>query len=236
MPELQRPKAVLFDLDGTLYIQKRLRRAMAWRLVRGHVRQPWNGLRTMRILSAYRTAQEQLRESNGCDQPVAGLAAAQLALACERTRADESLVRDCVTRWMETEPLDLVARYARPGLVELLEGCRASGVLLGVVSDYPAAAKLAALGVANYFDVVLTAQSPDVDVFKPNPRGLQVAMDRLGVVPSECVYIGDRAEVDGAAATAAGMCCLLVSTTSDFGQIQHELFGQPAAQPFLDPA
>jgi len=45
--------AIIFDLDGTLYHQSRLRRAMLLRLLRAHVSRPLEGLRTARILSAY---------------------------------------------------------------------------------------------------------------------------------------------------------------------------------------
>ena len=45
-------KAVIFDVDGTLYRQRPLRRAMAVRLVAGHLLHPIRGMRTARILAA----------------------------------------------------------------------------------------------------------------------------------------------------------------------------------------
>jgi putative hydrolase of the HAD superfamily len=89
---------------------------------------------------------------------------------------------------------------------------RASGLRLGVLSDYPPEAKLAALGVGDLFDAVLCAQAPEVGVFKPNPRGILVLLERLGVAPSEALYVGDRAEVDAAAARAAGVACAILSS------------------------
>ena len=207
----QRLKAVLFDLDGTLYRQDALRRAMLLRLVRAHVRRPLRGLRTMRALSAYRAAQEHLRAAGAACTPHADLAHAQLRLACERSRATPEFVAACVRRWMEEEPLDLVQRTIQPGLMAFVHAARARGVRLGVLSDYPAQAKLEVLGLEGLLEVVLTAQSPDVGVFKPHPRGLQVALERLGLSASECVYVGDRAEVDGAAAAAVGMPCFILT-------------------------
>ncbi|HEX5832079.1 MAG TPA: HAD family hydrolase, partial [Gemmatimonadaceae bacterium] len=67
-----------------------------------------------------------------------------------------------------------------------------------------------ALGVSQLVDVVVCAQDADVACFKPDPRGLLVALVRLGVPPGEAVYVGDRATVDADAARAAGMRCVLV--------------------------
>ena len=69
-----------------------------------------------------------------------------------------------------------------------------------MLSDYQAMPKLRALGIADLFDEVLSAQDPDIGVFKPDPRGLEVALQRLDVRPAEALYVGDRVEVDAIAA------------------------------------
>ena len=240
--------AIVFDLDGTLYRQEPLRRAMAQRLVRAHVARPLQGWRTMRALSAYRKAQEHLRAARIDEPPSLDLAEAQLRFACERSGVDAASMAQCVARWMDHEPLDLLAQHIQPGLIEFLDACRGRELKLGVLSDYPAEPKLDALGLGQRFDVVLAAQSPEVSAFKPDPRGLQVAMKRLRVDPQHCLYVGDRPDVDGTAAAAAGMpCCILTRHTSDsrnwtavssFADLQHVLFTDSrhvgrAAQPAL---
>ena len=55
---------------------------------------------------------------------------------------------------------------------------RRDGLRLGVVSDYPARRKLDALGIADRFDAVVSAQDERVRSFKPNPRGILVALRR----------------------------------------------------------
>ena len=203
-------KAIVLDVDGTLYRQGPLRRAMLIRLLTAHILRPGVAWRTFSALRAYRQAQEHLRDDTSGD-----VAAAQLRLACERSRLDRASVAACVERWMEREPLSLLGRFVQPGLVEFLEACRARGVRLATLSDYPADAKLEALGVSRYFDLNLCAQAREIGVFKPNPRGLQVVLDRLGATASEAVYVGDRADVDAAAAHAAGVpCAILTERTS----------------------
>jgi FMN phosphatase YigB (HAD superfamily) len=78
--------------------------------------------------------------------------------------------------------------------------------------------------------VVVSAQSREVGVFKPHPRGLLVIAERLGVRPSACLYVGDRVGVDDAAARAAGMPYFIVSNASGYSTLS-----EAAAQPVLDP-
>jgi phosphoglycolate phosphatase/putative hydrolase of the HAD superfamily len=131
-------------------------------------------------------------------------------LAAEQTGTDPADVAALAHRWMEQLPLDVIAKSIRPGLLQLLDVAAAGGLRMAAVSDYPAQQKLLALGVADRFDVVLSAQDPRVCAFKPDPRGLLVALDELGVDHTEALYIGDRVDVDAAAAAAARVRCVLV--------------------------
>jgi len=207
-------KAIVFDIDGTLYRQGPLRRAMLFRLVAAHAVRPLEGWQTMKALQAYRHAQERLRGAP-CDGDVA---AAQLQLACEGSRLARAIVAERVDRWMEREPLAILGQYVQPGLAEFLDACRVRGIRMGTLSDYPGTGKLRALGVAEYFDVNLCAQAPEIGVFKPDPRGLQVALERLGAGPRETLYVGDRADVDAVAAEAAGVPCAIISSAKPRGE------------------
>ena len=56
-------RAVLFDVDGTLYRQGPVRRAMVARLAGAYWRRPGEGAAWHALLGAYRRAQEDLRGS-----------------------------------------------------------------------------------------------------------------------------------------------------------------------------
>ncbi len=200
-------KAVILDVDGTLYHQRPVRRAMFWRLLRACVRHPVQGFITLRVLRAYRRAQDALRAPG---REGGDLSMAQERLAAAWTGVEPRLVRERVARWMEQESLASVARSVREGLLDFLQAARHSGLRLGVFSDYPPARKLEAMRVAHLFDVVVCAQDTDVQRFKPNPRGLTVALRRLGVEKHQALYVGDRPEVDAPAAHAAGIPCIII--------------------------
>jgi len=225
-------QALIFDVDGTLYRQRPVQCGMLWRLLSAHASHPVEGLLTLRVLRAYRRAQESLR----AEWLTHGDAAQkQLQLASSWTGKTSGFVEACVARWMEQEPLSLVARSRYQGIVEFLEMARARGLRLGICSDYPPAAKLNALGIAHFFDVVVSAQDPEVQQFKPNPRGLETTLRRLGVGNLQALYIGDRPEVDAVAASSAGITCVMIGhrrcadghgwhQTRDYRELQHMLW------------
>lgn len=200
-------RALILDLDGTLYRQTPLRWRMLWCALRAHVGHPVRGLSTLRVLRAYRRAQEALRAS-----PLApgDLAEEQLQLACQWTGVRLALVRSCVARWMEQEPLVFLPRVRYQGVEEFLQVATARGWRLGVFSDYPATAKLRSMDLLRFFDVIVSAQDPEVRRFKPSPRGLEVTLGRLRVEKHQAVYIADRPDIDAPAATAAGLPCVII--------------------------
>ena len=179
-------------------------------VLRAHLSDPVEGYRTIRLLSAYRHAQEDLR--NGAGE--GSTAARQLTIACEKTGCDAARADELIVRWMEVEPLDLLRAHRRDGLIDTLVALRDSGLRLALLSDYPAQAKLAALESDHLFEVVVSAQDPEVGVFKPSPRGIEVTLSRLGVLPNEAVYIGDRHDVDYPAANAAGVECAIFTSSA----------------------
>ena len=190
-----------------------IRKLIVWSLS-----QPSLGYSTVRALRAYRKAQEKLRISG---EHYADLAEAQLIEAIRTANVSEPFLRAAVARWMELEPLKSLVKVRRAGLIESLKRFKSNGISLGVVSDYPARPKLQALGVDDLFDVVVSSQDIDVGEFKPSPRGLLIALDRLGVTPREAVYVGDRTDVDAKAACNAGVDCVTIGRTRPACETHH---------------
>lgn len=83
---------------------------------------------------------------------------------------------------------------------------RLSGYRVGAVSNSDGPhqrAKLAAVGLQDAFEVVVI--SGDVGFAKPDPRIFRAACDALHLVPAAVAYVGDRFDVDAAAARDAGL-------------------------------
>lgn len=199
-------QAIAFDLDGTLYHHGAVRRRVATELLALLSRRPGVGLRTVRVLRAYRAALDDLRRG-GTARP--DLRGEQARLAAARTGEPPSFVEAVVQEWMTSRPLLHLAPARSPGLLEALGVARSAGLRLGVFSDYEPARKLAALNLENAFDVALGAEDPDVGVLKPHPAGLLALARKMNAEPASVAYIGDREDVDLPAASAAGMLGVL---------------------------
>jgi FMN phosphatase YigB (HAD superfamily) len=213
-------KALIFDVDGTLYEQAPVRRIMLYRILRANLNSPMQGMITLQALRSYRKAHEELRHPAADSGEIAS---AQLLLAGKKAGVSPEIVASYVARWMEEEPLSLLATWMREGTLALLQAAKRSGLKLAVCSDYPADRKLAAMGIAPVFDVVVTAQDPEVQRLKPDPRGLEVALQRLAVRSNEAFYIGDRVDVDGEAASRAGIKHFILRGDQDFSELSKLL-------------
>jgi HAD superfamily hydrolase (TIGR01549 family) len=209
MNATRRVRAVLFDLDGTLYRQKPMRALMALELATLAFRRPLQAPVSWRVLSEFRKAQEQLRGET-CDRGADG----QLEVAARRTGMSVERVEAIVSEWMMERPLKYLPRCRAEGLLPLLDFLSRHGIKVGVFSDYPPDLKLEALGIGGRFSVVLCATDPDVGIFKPHPRGFLVASARWQVDPSEVLVVGDRPDADAAGAAAAGMPCVIIGRHS----------------------
>jgi len=117
------------------------------------------------------------------------------------SKADE-VITDCTTIYS--------------GVPELLASLKSSGSAVGIVSTkyrYRIEEILAKHQLKTYFDIIVGGE--DVAHHKPHPEGLQLAVEQLGLHPSDAVYIGD-ATLDAEAAQAAGVAfaAVLTGTTS----------------------
>lgn len=98
-----------------------------------------------------------------------------------------------------------------PGARDLLRDLKASGVLLGLCTNKPddiTSDILAALGVRDYFAAIVGG-APGLPK-KPRPAMLLLTFERLGVAPRDGVMLGDSA-ADVGAARGAGCPVLAIS-------------------------
>jgi len=92
-----------------------------------------------------------------------------------------------------------------PGIPELLQALEARGLLWGIVTNKAERFTLplmSALGLRERASCIVCGDSTPYR--KPHPQPLLAAADRVGVEPSQCIYLGDD-ERDMIAGRAAGM-------------------------------
>ena len=184
-------KAVIFDLDGTLYEPSHF----ALRLIAAN---PFKA----GMLARERKCRKSLK---GREFPDAqGYYSTLFSLMAKGNGAKAERCRD----WFWNCYMPLQARIIRkcfakrPGIVELLRELRSKSIKTAVLSDYGMVQeKLAACGLdSSLFDGIW--ESPALGGLKPCPRVFEEACRMLGVKPCEALMVGDRCDTDGGALSA----------------------------------
>ena len=185
-------RAVLFDLDGTLYDRDAVVSAVTHEQVdtfRGRLGDVDRGALIARMLAL--DDHGYARRADIYRTLLAGMEV-DTALAADL----EAHFWDCYCRHCEC-PEDAADTLGR---------LRASGRKLALVTNGPVAwqsRKLRTLGLADYFDEVLISEAEGIA--KPDPRIFTRALERLGVSAADAMFVGDHPEIDVAGAQDAGL-------------------------------
>lgn len=118
---------------------------------------------------------------------------------------DEEKVQELVDEYRAIN-LELHDAYVQPmeGVIACLDSLKASGYVLGIVSSkiqHPIRYALKLRQMESYFDLVYGID--DYEYPKPNPDGINKAIENLGYDRSQVIYVGDSAS-DIEAGRAAG--------------------------------
>jgi putative hydrolase of the HAD superfamily len=218
---VSRYRAVLFDVLGTLV----------------ELEPPWPLLR------------RTLRRRHGIDVSEAEAREAMVAeMAYYRSHHQEGrdeatlddLRRRCALVLRENLP-----RASQVGLEELTEALldalrfapfadaaptlatlRAAGFRLAAVSNWDSSLRrvLAELGLSAALDAVVV--SAEAGARKPDPAIFQMALDKIGCMNGEALFVGDSLETDVLGARAAGLRAFLLdrAAVGDFGSDVERIF------------
>lgn len=202
-----RPRAVLFDLDGTLIDSIEL------------------------ILQSARHAFTGHDGSIPSDAEwMAGLGTPLVAMFREYAR-DEAQVNALIARYREYQIPNhdrLVKAY--DGVVDTVRGLRAARHPLAVVTsktEQLAQRGIDCVGVGDCFDVVIGCDT--TELHKPDPAPVLAALDRLRVKPTDAVFVGDSVH-DMAAGNAAGVTTIAAL----WGPFSREQLAPSQPKYFLD--
>ena len=192
-PARYSPRAVLFDLDGTLLDTI------------GDLAEAAN--RMLAELGRPVRTQDEIHSFVGKGIP-------NLVRRCltENAQASEDEIEAAVAVFRRHyHMVNGVSTRIYPGVLETISVLRARSIKLAVVTNKAEAFTLPLLdrmGMAGHFDTVVSGDT--LPVKKPDPAVLHLACERLGVSARDALMIGDSAN-DALAAQGAGMPVLLVT-------------------------
>ncbi len=183
---------MLFDYEGTLVdFQWKLAEAVG---------------ETLKMLQGLGFAENRIqsrRYSTLMTEAMQG--AAEIGLQPDQVREKIGLVYD---RFDE----DALTRWAlRPYVKDFLNAIRTKGVHTGLVSNVGGktlSKALSKLGLEGFFDIALSRN--DVLNLKPNPDGINLAIERLGAQKDTSIFMGDSLD-DINAARNAGIKVIIIT-------------------------
>jgi HAD superfamily hydrolase (TIGR01549 family) len=206
------PKAVLFDLDDTLWpigpvIEQAERQVWAWLEQHAPAVAAAHSIDSLRQARMDKLASEPHFHLDLAALRRAGLLDAFAACGADAGRVDEAMAVFAAAR-------NLVAPYA-----DVLDGLERLGrrVLIGSISN--GNADLAAIGLDHHFKVSVAAHS--FGQAKPEPGIFLAACVELGVEPHQAVYVGDDVLLDVRGAQQAGLRAVWLNRTGSTRHLEH---------------
>ncbi len=195
-------KLVIFDIDGTLYNQKKLRKRMLLSLISYYLFKP-HRLFQLNIIRKFRIEREK-RKGTVCDQ----LETEQYQWVSALTSFPVGKIRDVIDEWMFQRPLRYLPPTAFSHVPEIFSRLREKKIRLAVYSDYPTKDKMNALNLS--VDLEVASTDPEINALKPAPNGLAYILDHFHIPKERCLFIGDRDSTDGKCAENVDIDYLII--------------------------
>jgi putative hydrolase of the HAD superfamily len=189
---VNKPRAILFDLDDTLTDRKATLRRFAIQYL--------EDFKTCLEMDVNVFTQELELADSGGYRPRPEMFQILLERLPWKTISTQD---DFLTYWINTFP-----RFAlpMPGMLETLQTLKTRGFKLGIITNgqsFQQQTKIDALEIRGFFDTVLV--SLEVNLRKPSAGIYQMALERLGVEADQAWMIGDHIINDVLGARGAGL-------------------------------
>ena len=194
-------KAVIFDLDNTLY-NFDAANEFGIRALAAYT-EPVFGWDYPKMKDLYEESREKLTERMG-----------DVGSAHNRLLRFQNLLEEKKLP-LHPHALEMAKAYWRgvldnmapsPGAREIMEELRRMGVRIGLGTDmtaYMQYEKLIRLGLMEYMDFIVSSEEAGTD--KPGNAFFMLCARKAGCLPGECLFIGDNIVRDYGGAAAAGM-------------------------------
>ena len=195
-------KAVIFDVDGTLYDYDTAHAAGYGALEAYAGRELGMDRETFR--GAYKKAMKDVSDSLG----MAAAALHDRFLRFQIMAENEGFAYAPHVRAMTDAYWDtfMDAMVLRPGIREALRALRTDGRRLGIGTNMMIdhqLRKLERMGLLDMFDFIVSSEETLVE--KPEPGFFRRCVEKAKAAPQECLFIGDDPELDYRGAVRAGL-------------------------------
>lgn len=191
---IKNKKVFIFDVDGTLYSQPKMRMNMALKLGIYYALHFWK-FKELLAVSKFRKARENPDfKSSSMDKLI--------IYVSEKTGISPQKTKNTIDKWMFKVPLDVIEKCAFKNLLTFINQLANDGKQIIIYSDYPAEDKLKRLNIkpSNIF----TPENPNIAELKPSKKAMSYIKSQIAYDNKDIIYIGDRDCKDKLSAEFAG--------------------------------
>lgn len=188
-------KAVLFDIDGTLYDNQDV---------------IWPGiplvLKHVAMLASFRKVRQYLHKDHAAALEQ-GLPFVDFQADCQAQLRNKGESREKMLDWRARFLVDFDLLFNKikpaPYVVDVLEYCREKGTKMGLLSDFPLCKKMERIGLTGYWQVQMCTE--DCGALKPDSKGFVDAASLIEEAPQDILFVGNSYKYDVMGARSAGM-------------------------------
>lgn len=182
-------KVVAFDIDGTLYEERKLNSRIIFHF-----------LCHLRFFSLYGLARVELRKKDDYKD----FTAAQAELMAKYLHCTPEKAQKKLDKIVYEGLKKYFTRFdCADGARELIIRLKEAGFKIALLSDFPPEQKGELWGLKPYCDLLLGSE--EVGALKPSPKSFLVMAERLGVSTGEVFYIGNNHKYDVVGPKKIGM-------------------------------
>lgn len=195
-------KEVIFDIDDTLYSYEKGHEKGMRELCR--YAQEHFQIEPERFLEEYKRTNREITERLGKDSATIHSRSIRIQNLLEKW--GKPLFPHVKAMYHAYWDALLKASGPEPGAIACMQELKAMGIRIGIGTDMTAMIqyeKLETFGFAPYVSHIVTSQEAGVE--KPHREFMAQCIQKAGVLPEECVFVGDNFKKDACGASACGM-------------------------------
>ena len=210
-------RAIILDMDGTLYYQWPVRLYMFFSLGLYYLLH-LPRFKELFVLRDYRRIREK-RKFAECEN----FERRQYQHLADKYNLSYEVIKAGIEYWMQDAALGAVSRASDKNLISLARRFQASGGTVIVYSDYPVSKKLETIDLQPNFQFY--SGDSEIQCMKPDKSGLDRILAITGFDSHEVLFIGDRYEKDGKCAENAGMDYIILPQNFFIRRKYFEMLG-----------
>ena len=195
-------KAVIFDIDNTLYSYEHSHE-YGMQSLAAYCQRAF-GVSAEETDACYKKANKIMMGRIGSE--TAAIHNRLMRMQCMLELWDKPLFPHTVNMYDRYWNASIEHSFISPGIIEFMKGLKEHGSCIGIGTDMTAHIqyrRLEFLNLSPYIDFVVTSEEAGVE--KPTPHLFELCVEKAGASASECAFIGDNLTKDVKGAWANGL-------------------------------